>query len=130
VSLGRLPGVVVTSQPAGRRIPLRLWLVSGDALGERDGAKIGGGKRASTYFDVMGISLVIAALKRATSCDSIAESYPRDIPRLTALFRPQAPALDLDNRLFSATTETPEAASYDANVIVVIAITSILAPDA
>jgi hypothetical protein len=27
---------VVTSQPAGRRIPLRLKLVSGDALGERD----------------------------------------------------------------------------------------------
>ena len=27
---------LVTSQPAGRRIPLRLWLVSGDALGERD----------------------------------------------------------------------------------------------
>jgi hypothetical protein len=32
---------VVTSQPAGRRIPLRLWLVSGDALGERDGPDIG-----------------------------------------------------------------------------------------
>jgi hypothetical protein len=32
---------VVTSQPAGRRIPLRLWLVSGDALGERDGPHIG-----------------------------------------------------------------------------------------
>jgi hypothetical protein len=27
---------VATSQPAGRRIPFRLWLVSGDALGERD----------------------------------------------------------------------------------------------
>src|SRR5262249_14624882 len=40
VSPGRLPGVVVTSQPAGRRIPLRLWLVSGDALGERDGGTI------------------------------------------------------------------------------------------
>jgi hypothetical protein len=33
---GRLPGVVVASQPAGRRIPLRLWHASGDALGERD----------------------------------------------------------------------------------------------
>jgi hypothetical protein len=38
---------VVTSQPAGRRIPLRLWLVSGDALGERDGMRIGASKRAS-----------------------------------------------------------------------------------
>src|SRR5262249_2618490 len=41
VLAGRLPGVVVTSQPAGRRIPLRLWLVSGDALGERDRTYIG-----------------------------------------------------------------------------------------
>jgi hypothetical protein len=47
VSLGRLPGVVVTSQPAGRRVPLRLWLVSGDALGERDGMRIGARKRTS-----------------------------------------------------------------------------------
>jgi hypothetical protein len=38
---------VVTSQPAGRRIPLRLWLVSGDALGERDGTTIAARKRAS-----------------------------------------------------------------------------------
>ena len=35
------PGGVVTSQPAGRRIALRLWLVSGDALGERDRTHIG-----------------------------------------------------------------------------------------
>jgi hypothetical protein len=41
VSLRRLPGVVGTNQPAGRRIPLRLWLVSGDALGERDVSDIG-----------------------------------------------------------------------------------------
>jgi hypothetical protein len=35
------PGGVVTSQPAGRRIPFRLWLVSGDALDERDATTIG-----------------------------------------------------------------------------------------
>jgi hypothetical protein len=34
------PRGVVTSQPAGRRIPFRLWLVSGDALDERDARKI------------------------------------------------------------------------------------------
>ena len=36
VSLRRLPGARLRAVPAGRRIPLRLWLVSGDALGERD----------------------------------------------------------------------------------------------
>ena len=36
VSLGRLPGARLRAAHAGRRIPLRLWLVSGDALGERD----------------------------------------------------------------------------------------------
>jgi hypothetical protein len=40
VSPGASRGVV-TSQPAGRRIPFRLWLVSGDALGERDATRIG-----------------------------------------------------------------------------------------
>src|SRR5689334_167852 len=37
VSLRRLPGARLRVVHAGRRIPLRLWLVSGDALGERDG---------------------------------------------------------------------------------------------
>jgi hypothetical protein len=37
---------MVTSQPAGRRIPLRLWLVSGDALGERDATDIGASRKA------------------------------------------------------------------------------------
>jgi hypothetical protein len=66
VLLGRLPGARLRAVHAGRRIPLRLWLVSGDALGERDGAKIGAGERRSTYFDVMGISLVIAAAQRVS----------------------------------------------------------------
>ena len=47
------PGGVVTSQPAGRRIPLRLWLVSGDALGEQDGRKIVIGGRMSKISAAM-----------------------------------------------------------------------------
>ena len=35
--LRHLPGARLRAVHAGRRIPLRLWLVSGDALGERDG---------------------------------------------------------------------------------------------
>ena len=61
VSLGRLPGARLRAVHARRRIPLRLWLVSGDALGERDGTKIGAGKRASNYFGAMCIRLMIAA---------------------------------------------------------------------
>jgi hypothetical protein len=40
---------LVTSQPAGRRIPLRLWLVSGDALGERDDRTIVTDRSLSTF---------------------------------------------------------------------------------
>ena len=36
-----LPGAWLRATRAGRRIPLRLWLVSGDALGERDEPNIG-----------------------------------------------------------------------------------------
>ena len=43
------PGGVVTSQPAGRRIPFRLWLVSGDALDERDARKIVTARRVSNF---------------------------------------------------------------------------------
>ena len=35
------PGARLRGARAGRRIPLRLWLVSGDALGERDGDHLG-----------------------------------------------------------------------------------------
>jgi hypothetical protein len=41
VLLGRLPGARLRAVHAGRRIPLRLWLVSGDALGERDSPYVG-----------------------------------------------------------------------------------------
>ena len=34
------PGARLRAARAGRRIPLRLWLVSGDALSERDGATV------------------------------------------------------------------------------------------
>jgi hypothetical protein len=37
---GSLPGAWLRATPAGRRIPLRLKLVSGDALGERDAATV------------------------------------------------------------------------------------------
>ena len=43
----RGPREPVTSQARRCRIPLRLWLVSGDALGERDGTTIGGDKHES-----------------------------------------------------------------------------------
>jgi len=42
--------VVVTSQPRRTPVPLRLWLVSGDALGERDAKTIILEKRVSKNF--------------------------------------------------------------------------------
>jgi hypothetical protein len=50
VLLGRLPGARLRAVHAGRRIPLRLWLVSGDALGERDGRTIVLGPQCSSGF--------------------------------------------------------------------------------
>jgi hypothetical protein len=48
---GRLPGARLRAVHAGRRIPLRLWLVSGDALGERDDRKVVIGRCRSILAD-------------------------------------------------------------------------------
>ena len=40
---------MVTSQPAGRRIPFQLWLVSGDALDERDATTVPEKSVASSF---------------------------------------------------------------------------------
>ena len=66
------------TQDAASRSDSRL--VSGDALGERDGTTIGAGKRPSNYFDVMCISLVIAAAESANSravTANVVPGYPR-----------------------------------------------------
>jgi hypothetical protein len=54
------PGCVVTNHARRRRIPLRLWLVSGDALDERDTTTIGARNAKSTLRRMLFIALVTA----------------------------------------------------------------------
>jgi len=54
------PGCVVTSHARRRRVPFRLWLVSGDALDERDATTIGAQNAKSTLYRALFIALVTA----------------------------------------------------------------------
>ena len=56
--------------PAGRRIPLRLWLVSGDALGERDGPTIGSHRNGvKEYFPSKTDPEIASLTKRKAPAD-------------------------------------------------------------
>jgi hypothetical protein len=71
----------VTS-PCTQDAASRLWLVSGDALGEQDSRKIVISRQTSNYFGVMGISLMITAAQSVNSRGGIAQCCTKDIPRL------------------------------------------------